>query len=108
MQKKEAVAPIEVPETAATYERTNPHNSVKGSETTPPKTTSEQERPTPLPTGNVKVAGDMKTEVPTGWDMAPNDIQEAERKRHPRPDGVGGSDHASANQSAKRTTELGG
>ena len=108
MQKKEPVPAVEVPETAATYERTQQKTSLKGSEAVSPKKTSDQDRPAPLPTGATPVAGSMKSEVPTGWDMAPNDIQEAERKRHPRPDGVGGSEHGAATQSERRKSELGG
>ena len=111
MQKKEAVPPTEVPETAATYERAQPARSLGGADSTPPRSstpTSDQQRAAPLPAGDVPVAGSMKTEEPTGWDLAPNDIQDAERKRHPRPDGVGGSEHGAATQAERRPSELGG
>ena len=32
----------------------------------------------------------MHTEEPTGWDQAPQSIDNPRQKRHPRPDGVGG------------------
>ena len=109
MQKKEPVPPTEVPETAATYERINQQKvSLKSSDAMSPEKTSDQQRAAPLPTGNVAVAGSMKTEEATGWDLAPQDIQDAERKRHPRPDGVGGSEHGAATQAERRPSELGG
>ena len=108
MQKKEPVPPTEVPETAATYERTKQNNDVKPADAKDSSVaTSMDARSGPMLTGGA-IAGDMKTEVPTGWDQAPNDIQEAQRKRHPRPDGVGGSDPNNSNQSERRASELGG
>jgi hypothetical protein len=114
METKQNVPPVEVPETAATYERTRGNTSVKGSETVPPRATPESERPAPtsdrsapLPPGG-EVAGDMTTEEPDGWDLAPNDIQEAEQKRHPRPDGVGGSDPNNSTRNERRRSELDG
>ena len=37
-----------------------------------------------------QISGSMKTEEPTGWDQAPQAIDNPREKRHPRPDGVGG------------------
>ena len=34
----------------------------------------------------------MLDEEPDGWDLAPNDIHDPERKRHPRTEGKGGLD----------------
>ena len=33
----------------------------------------------------------MKDEEPTGWDQAPQDIQDPRQKRHPRTEGKGGT-----------------
>ncbi|MDB5294245.1 MAG: hypothetical protein JWO31_228 [Phycisphaerales bacterium] len=33
----------------------------------------------------------MNDEEPTGWDLAPTNIQDPTQKRHPRPDGKGGT-----------------
>jgi hypothetical protein len=33
----------------------------------------------------------MFDEEPTGWDQAPNDIKDPEKKRHPRTEGKGGT-----------------
>jgi hypothetical protein len=44
----------------------------------------------------------MKTEEPDGWDQAPTDIKDPRQKRHPRPDGVGGSERDSAKRDPKR------
>ena len=38
-----------------------------------------------------KIVGDMKTEEPDGWDLAPQNISDPRQQRHPRPDGVGGA-----------------
>ena len=37
-----------------------------------------------------EIEGDMTTEEPSGWDQAPQAIDDPRQKRHPRPDGVGG------------------
>ena len=37
-----------------------------------------------------KIDGNMHTEQPTGWDQAPQAIDNVRQKRHPRPDGTGG------------------
>ena len=37
-----------------------------------------------------QISGSMKTEEPTGWDQAPQAIDNPRQKRHPRPDGAGG------------------
>ncbi|HEX8323594.1 MAG TPA: hypothetical protein VF595_06730 [Tepidisphaeraceae bacterium] len=37
-----------------------------------------------------EIEGSMHTEEPTGWDQAPQAIDNPRQKRHPRPDGVGG------------------
>lgn len=106
MQKQEPVPPTAVPETAATYERTKQNNDVKPADAKNSSVATTSDARGPLPAGGV-IAGDMKTEVPTGWDQAPNDIQEDQRKRHPRPDGVGGSDPNNTTRSEKRKTDLG-
>lgn len=62
---------------------------------------SDSDRPGPLPSGG-KIAGSMKTEEPDGWDQAPQDITDPRQKRHPRPDGVGGSDRDSVKRDPKR------
>lgn len=41
-----------------------------------------------------EIAGSMHTEEPTGWDQAPQAIDNPRQKRHPRPDGVGGIEPA--------------
>lgn len=108
MQNKEPVPPTAVPETAATYERTKQNSDPKPADMkTSGVATSSDARNGPLPAGGA-ITGDMKTEVPTGWDQAPNDIQDAQSKRHPRPDGVGGSDPNNNHPSEIRKTELGG
>ena len=98
MSSPKPVPPLEVPETAATYERTNENKSLDRAQAkADPKpdvkgpATSDADRPAPLPAGGV-IAGDMKTEEPQGWDQAPMDIKDPRQKRHPRPDGVGGSE----------------
>jgi hypothetical protein len=40
-----------------------------------------------------EIEGSMKTEEPTGWDLAPQAIEDPRQKRHPRPDGVGALEH---------------
>lgn len=62
---------------------------------------SNAARPTPLPPGG-KIAGDMKTEELQGWDQAPTDIRNPREQRHPRPDGVGGSEPDSAKRDPQR------
>ena len=84
--------PNEVPETDATYERSNEDPTLKR---------ADAKSPSPLPSGG-KIAGSMKTEEPDGWDQAPMDIKDPRAKRHPRPDGVGGSDPASAKRDPQR------
>jgi len=37
-----------------------------------------------------EIDGSMHTEEPMGSDLAPLDIHDPEKKRHPRPDGIGG------------------
>lgn len=106
MQKEEPVPPTAVPETAATYERTKQNNDVKPGDQKDSAVVTAADLQGPLPTGG-EVTGDMNTEVPAGWDMAPNDIQEAQRKRHPRPDGVGGSDPNTTHPSETRKSDLG-
>ena len=84
--------PNEVPETDATYERTRGNTTEKR---------SDAKRSGPLPTGG-QIAGDMKTEEPTGWDQAPQDIADPQQQRHPRPDGVGGSERSSVNRTDRK------
>ena len=123
--------PNEVPETAATYERTNIDNALKRDEaqsasnpagspiggartgpkddlqssaSTPMQTSlqrSDADRPSPLPAGG-KIVGSVKTEEPLGWDQAPTDIKDPRQQRHPRPDGVGGSEPDSAKRNPER------
>lgn len=85
----------EVPEPAATYERTDNKTTKKEGET------SVQGRSEPLPTSG-PVRGDMLSEEPLGWDQGPQDIHDPEKKRHPRKDGVGGSEPADSQEEAKR------
>lgn len=79
--------PTDAPQTDATYERTRESTS---------QPRSDAGRPGPLPPGGA-VKGDMKTEVPDGWDQAPTDIHDPQQQRHPRPDGVGGTERESTN-----------
>lgn len=124
--------PDEVPETDATYERSNTDPTLKLADAkagkTPKRCTpvppsehqsppairlqnqqgrqqqqqpeSDVSRSKPLPSG-AKIAGSMKTEEPDGWDQAPMDIKDPKQKRHPRPDGVGGSDRDSTKRDPK-------
>ena len=62
---------------------------------------SDSARPDRLPAGGA-IEGDMKSEEPQGWDQAPTDIQDPRRQRHPRPDGVGGSDPDSTKRDPER------
>ncbi len=92
MKKTPTLPADQVPETAATYERTqsNPVKPSGGS-----RNDSTDVRKTPLPAGG-DIEGNMKTEEPTGWDQAPQGATAPKNKRHPRPDGVGGSDPKSS------------
>ena len=38
-----------------------------------------------------EVSHSMNQEEPAGWDLAPTDIKDPTQKRHPRPDGKGGT-----------------
>lgn len=102
MQPSKPVRPTEAPETDATYERTRAQTTVKPSDVTGDGSvqSSDDVRRQPLPAGG-QIAGDMRSEEPQGWDQAPTDIHDPEKKRHPRPDGVGGSDPNSS-KTAKR------
>lgn len=90
MANKDVAKSEVAPKTHASYERSEDQTTTekKGE-------TSDGKRSTPLPTGG-KIEGDMKTEEATGWDQAPQAIQDPEKKRHPRPDKVGGSEAESA------------
>lgn len=90
MANNDVAKPEEAPKTEATYERAEEQTTTqkKGE-------TSDGKRSTPLPAGG-KIDGSMHTEEPTGWDQAPMDIHDPEKKRHPRKDGVGGSEQDSA------------
>lgn len=90
MANKNVAKPEEVPETHATYERSEEQKITRKN-----GETSDGKRRTPLPTGG-KIAGDMNSEEPDGWDQAPQDIKDPQQKRHPRPDGLGGSEASSA------------
>lgn len=94
-------APDEVPETAATYERSNVDSTLKREDAESDREQSDDARSAPLPSGG-KIAGNMKTEEPDGWDQAPMDIKDPRQQRHPRPDGVGGSEPDSAKRDPKR------
>ena len=67
----------------------------------PERDIPEPDRKTPGPSGPAKrplvseseIEGSMKTEEPTGWDLAPQAIEDPRQKRHPRPDGVGALEH---------------
>lgn len=107
MQPNEPVSPNAVPETAATYERTKQNNDVRPGEQKNSAVVTPADARGPLPPGGA-IAGDMNTEVPDGWDQAPNDIQDVQSRRHPRPDGVGGSDPNNTHRSEIRQSELGG
>lgn len=87
-QNKDLAKIEKVPEPAATYERTD-GETVKNRQQT-----SEQARPAPLPSTD-GVEHSMHDEEPNGWDLAPQDISDPEQKRHPRPDGLGGSERES-------------
>ena len=92
--KQDSPSPSQqVPETDAVYERTR-------ASTTRQKSSGDPENPgdvreTPLPAGG-SIEGDMTTEEPTGSDQAPQGATQPKNKRHPRPDGVGGSDPKSS------------
>lgn len=94
-------APDEVPETDATYERSNVDPTLKREDARANGKKSDDTRAAPLPSGG-KIAGDMKTEEPDGWDQTPTDIKAPRQQRHPRPDGVGGSEPDSAKRDPKR------
>lgn len=126
MASPEPPPPDKVPETAATYERdqadpsltreeakspgneagaapaarTGPRDDVQ-SRTSTSMQSSEAAHATPLPAGG-DLKGSMKTEEAMGWDQAPTDIKDPRRQRHPRPDGVGGSDPDSAKRDPER------
>lgn len=89
MANKDVAKPEEAPKTHATYERAEEDTTQRKGET------SDGKRTTPLPAGG-KIEGDMHTEEPNGWDQAPQDITDPEKKRHPRVDKVGGSESSSA------------
>ena len=95
MANKDVAKPEEAPNTHATYERSEDQTTTqkKGE-------ASDGKRSTPLPAGG-EIKGNMKTEEPTGWDQAPQDIDDPEKKRHPRVDGVGGSEENSAKRLKK-------
>lgn len=62
---------------------------------------SDAAHPTPLPAGGA-IKGSMKTEEPQGWDQAPTDIKDPRAQRHPRPDGLGGSEPDLAKRDPER------
>jgi hypothetical protein len=142
-------APDEVPETDATYERSNAETTLKREDARAEKRAgAKQSRPDPVPSdvpseqqknppvriqnqhrrqqqqqeqqraggrsaadrsgplrSGSKIAGDMKTEEPDGWDQAPTDIKDPRQQRHPRPDGLGGSEPDSARRDRKRNSD---
>lgn len=122
MSKPNPPPPNEVPETSATYERSNPDNALKREDAGKPGAsgatrpgvqddatarkntaiqTSETKHASPLPAGGM-IDGSMRTEEPLGWDQAPTDIKDPRQQRQPRPDGVGGSEPDSAKRDPQR------
>jgi hypothetical protein len=99
MSSKIPPASQQVPETDSTYERAQAETVLDKKDATPTK--SDEANANPMPTGG-PIRGDMHTEEPEGWDLAPTDIKDPRQKRHPRPDGVGGSDPNSAKRDPKR------
>lgn len=103
------------PQPQQAYERADPHaESGMGRKSQAPTTPRDsndrhleaagnrpggRDRPPENPPGSVippvpesDIEGDMTTEEPLGWDQAPQDVKDPEKRRHPRPDGVGGSE----------------
>lgn len=93
MEKNKPLPTENMPQTDATYERTRAQTT--GAPTGSSQPSSKEVRKSPLPAGGT-IEGNMKDEEPTGWDQAPQEAQRPEEKRHPRPDGVGGSDPKSS------------
>lgn len=107
-------SPQQAPDPANTYERTNPDREAGmgrlDQETTPASDTPDRQidavsnkqdgarqlnahdtvnqRRAPAPE---QPDHSMKDEEPTGWDQAPQDIEDPTMKRHPRIEGKGGT-----------------